>query len=303
MYDFRINIIKERLQLRMMARADLAIRALGGVLCLAAASKLLSAFTSQSTKFELVSVTVASVVEAVVGAALVLHLRPSISLPAGGLLFVLLAGVSWIGTIRGAARCGCLGAVSVPPWILLILDVGAAAALLWRSLSSSSWSEKQVVALVLACISNAYIGMAVGSVLFPRLGVVTSALSPEAIQAANTVIIRQSELQPGHPFPLLPYIRIDDDLSRGNWKVILAKAGCSRCEQRLRGSECQPESDERVAVILAKVQTGWTLPESCKAVLGWLSSDKDWTFEAPLIIRLVDGRVSPHGKADSKTWR
>jgi hypothetical protein len=278
------------------------MRALGGVLCLAAVSKALSASMSQGNQFDLVSGLVASVVELVVGAALVLHFRPSISLPTGGLLFVLLAGVSGIGTSRGAASCGCFGAVAVPPWILLLFDMGAAAALLWRSLTSGTWSEKQVVALVTACIVNAYIGMAVGSVLYPRLGPLTSLLSPQAIQAASTVIIRQSELQRDRPFPLLPYI-INVDLSRGNWKVILAKPGCSRCEQRLRRGECQPESQESVAVILAKEKTGWTLPESCKAVVGWLSSDKNWDFEAPLIIRLVDGRVSSQGKGDNSTKR
>jgi hypothetical protein len=277
--------------------ADLTMQTLGGVLCLAAVLKALNAFTSQAADFASFSALVASVVELVVGAALFLRFRPSVSLYAGGLLFVLLAGVSWIGTIRGYASCGCFGAVALPPWILLVFDGAAAAALLWNMRTSGTWTEKQAIAFVAACIAIAYIGTAVGSVIYPRLGVVTSVLSPETIEAASTVIISPGEIQSGRRFPLMPYIQSDVDLSRGNWKIILAKPGCPRCEQRLRGGECQPDSQERVAVILAKETTGWALPERCKAVLGWLSSEKYWNFDAPLIIRLVDGRVSPEGKA------
>jgi hypothetical protein len=271
---------------------DLIKRALGGVLCLAAVLKVVNVSTSGAAEFESLLGLVAAVVELVVGAALTFCFWPSISVPAGGLLFVLLAGASWIGTTRGAASCGCFGSVAVPPWILLILDGGAAFALLSSLWTSVASSEKRAAALIAACISSAYIGLALGSILYPRLGAMTLVLSPEAIAAANKVVLDPSELRLGRSFPLLPYIRIDVDLSRGDWKIIMARPGCPRCEHGLRAGECQPESQERVAVVLANEMAGWTLPPNCEAVVGRLSPDKTWLFQAPLIFRLTNGRIT-----------
>jgi hypothetical protein len=283
----------------IIRRADLTVRALGGVLCLAAVLKGMFGFGSTLDRFESILSQVGSVVELAVGVVLVLRIRPSISVPVGSMLFVLLAGVSWIGTVRGAANCGCFGAIALPPWIMLVFDGGAAVALIGWSRSSGAWSKTQDAALVAACIGGAYVGMGVGSIIYPRLGPVATASSPEAIAAADTVIIDPADLR-GRAFLLLPYIRIGADLSRGEWKVILAKPGCSRCEQRLRAGECEPDGKERVAVVLGKEKEGWNLYTECRAVLGQLNADKKWQFEAPLIFRLTDGRVTETLKADER---
>jgi hypothetical protein len=145
------------------------------------------------------------------------------------------------------------------------------------------------IALSLASVGA---GIAVGLLLYPNLGVVTYALTPEAIAEAKTVQIQPGELPADQPFPLLPYIQIDADLSQGEWKIIFARAGCHRCERRLRRGGCDPDGDECVAVVLAEERKDWKLPEECGAVLGHLSPEKIWSFDAPLTVRLSDGRFA-----------
>ena len=234
---------------------ELLTRTLGGVLCLAAILKAAIALRAPGEGFETNLALAASCIEVAIGSALVVRFRPAIALPAAGLLFVLFAGVSSIGTVRGVASCGCFGTVSVPPWALLIFDVAAAVGLLWVPRSADSKKRVQPNALDAACIGMFFVGLAVGSELYPRLGSVTSLLSAEAIAAANTVIIDKSNLRPGRPCPLLHHFRIDADLSRGEWKVILARPGCRHCEQRLSTGECRPDRRESVAVVLA--EQGW----------------------------------------------
>jgi hypothetical protein len=230
-------------------------------------------------------------VEFIVGAALISRVWPWVSAPGGGLLFVLLAGASLIGASRGVASCGCLGMVAMPPWIMLVFDGGAAVVLLWGPRTARAGRPDQATALDAACIGAFFTGLAIGSILYPRLGPTATAASPESVAAAGTVVIDPGRLR-GRPFFLRPYIRIDADLSRGQWKVILARPGCRRCEQRLRTGECRPEGAERVAVVLSEEKEGWMAPENCKAVLGSLSRDKTWLFEAPLTLRVTDGRVT-----------
>ena len=252
----------------------------------------MNAFSALDDEFETSLAVVGSAVEVVIGLALILRFRPSITVPAAGVLFVLMAGVSGVGTFRGVASCGCFGTVVVPPWVMLVFDVAVAGALLWGLKASGALRQKQAAAIIAACIASGFVGIAVGSVLYPSLGAVTSVLSPDAIAGAKTVFITPRDLPSDQPFPLLPYIRIDADLSQGEWKVIFARAGCQRCERRLREGGCEPDGQECVAVVLAEEKKDWVLNENCEAVLGHLSSDKIWSFDAPLTLKLTDGRLA-----------
>jgi hypothetical protein len=272
------------------AAGRIACRALGAVLCVAAVLKAVIAFSAPLAGLDTMLALAGSSVEVVIGAALILGFRPSVSLPAAALLFVMLAGASSIGTVRGVASCGCFGTLAVPPWVTLIFDTGAAIVLLWGARTFDIVKQRRTIVLTAGCIVSALMGMAVGSAIYPRLGAVTSMHSPEAVLAADTVIIDPSTLRSGQPFPLLPYIRIDADLSEGDWKIIIARAACRKCERRLRGGECEPEGDERVAVVLAEEKKGWVLSKECEAIVGVLSPDKIWSFEAPLTVWLKDGR-------------
>lgn len=270
--------------------ADQVAQAIGGLLLAAAVLKIVDAFNSPELGVESTVAVVASVVELVIGVSLVFRFIPRIALPATGLWFVLLAGVSLLGTSRGFSSCGCLGALAAPPWALLIFDAVAAAILLWRPLTSGALRKNQALALGAACAGFLAGGLAIGSVLYPPSGTSAAGLA-RTIATAKVVTIEPALLRDG-PFLLLPYIDIDADLSHGEWKLIMAKAGCRRCEQRLKSGECRPDGRERVAVILAGEEPGWTVPTECKAIVGHLSSGKTWMFPAPFTLRLTDGQVS-----------
>ena len=268
----------------------LIAQVLGGVLCLAAALKLADLFGSAPEEVDSTLTLIGSSVELLVGVALLFRVQPAVSVPAAGLLFISLAGASLMATMRGVTSCGCLGAVTVPPWVMLVFDVGAAIVLLQGLWKSSRSRIKPALALVAVSIGVFLAGSGVGSIVYPRPTARIAATSPEAVAAATSVTIDPAQLK-GHPFVLIPFIRIDADLSRGEWKIILAVPGCRLCERRLRGSACQPTGQERVAVVLAEDKEGWTLPAECKAIVGHLSGEKTWVFHPPLIVRLADGRV------------
>jgi hypothetical protein len=271
--------------------ATLVARVLGGVLCLAAVLKLVDLFVSPVEGVDLILPLIGSSVELLLGAALLFRIQPAVSVPAAGLQFVLLAGVSLIGTLRAVKTCGCLGMVAMPPWALLVFDVGAAIALLWGPMTSGGMRIKPVLAISAACIGVFLAGMAGGSILYPPQPAGLTATSAEAVATARSVVIDPEQLK-GRPFFLLPYIQIDADLSRGEWKIILALPACRLCERRLRGAACRPEGNEQVAVIFAGAKEGGSLPKECDAVVGHLSREKTWAFHAPLIVRLADGRVT-----------
>jgi hypothetical protein len=221
---------------------------------------------------------------------LALRAWPKAAESAGLLLFVYLSGIAVIGTVRGVSDCGCFGSLSLPPGLLLAFDVVSAGALLWglsrRFGGIPNWTPPFPIGLVVGL----WLGLATGSALYPRLGNTTRSLYREAIEAAESVILDTSELA-NRKLSLLAFIRIDADLSQGRWKLILARAGCPRCESRLRGGECGSEGGERLAVILAEKKKNWKPPSECNAIVGSLDPAKRWIFEAPLVLRLVEGRV------------
>lgn len=270
---------------------DRAARAIGGLLCAAAVLKAVDAFNSHIPGLESTAAMIGSCVEFGIGVALAFRIFPGVSNPAAGVLFVLLAGVSLMGTLRGAANCHCLGAIESPPWALLIFDVAAAAILLWRPLSAGSFRKKQAVLFGAACVGTVAVGLVIGSIFYPPSEPSTTATSAQAIAAAKVVTIDPALIRTS-PSLLLKYIDIDADLSRGEWKIIMARSGCQRCEQFMRSGQCKPAGRERVAVVLVDEDKGWKPPAECKAIIGHLSGDKTWQVQVPFMFRLIDGRVA-----------
>ena len=268
------------------------IRSIGVLLCLAAGLKLFDLFDSYGEDPGWSVSLIASTFELLVGVALTAGVWPSVVVPVGGLLFLMLTAVAIIGTARGASRCGCLGAVPLPPWIPMIVDAAAAAVLLR---APRSRLPRQFVWLDGACILAFLVGTTIGSASYPTFLAVTRNISEELIADAKFFEINPSRFR-GQPFFLRRFIRIDADLSRGRWKVILTKPGCRKCDRMLRGAGGRPEGDEQVAVVVARgprpADQQWTLPEGCQAVLGELSPKKTWDFKPPLTFHLTDGKVT-----------
>jgi hypothetical protein len=225
-------------------------------------------------------------IELVIGLALVLQIWRRVTVPAAALLFVLLAGVSLVGVQRGVAGCGCFGPLAVPPWATLAFDAAAAVVLLTRLLPAIPAGDPRTNRLFLACLASLSAGIIAGSILYPRPGESTAdAHPPGVVVTLNRDALRE------RTFPHLDQIRIDADLARGAWKLILVRPGNHKCERALRDGECKPEGGERVAVVLVDPDPTWALPRVCPAVLGQLREGVRWDFELPMVLRLADGRV------------
>lgn len=273
----------------------LVLRAIGALLCLGAGLKILDLFDSWGEGVGWTLALIASSVEMVAGVGLMAGVWPSVFRPAAGLLFVLLSAVSMIGATRGVASCGCLGAVPMPPWVLMVVDLAAAVVLLWGPRASEKYRGRQFVGLDAACIGAFFMGTTIGSVAYPRHVNVTTPLSVELIQRSGEFEIDPHRFR-GQPFFLAPFIHLDGDLMHGRWEVILTRPGCRKCDRMIRAEAGRPEGDERVAVVLPPRVGGddrdWEMPEGAKAIRGELTPpDKRWIFVPPMVFHVVDGKV------------
>jgi hypothetical protein len=269
----------------------LVARIIGALLCLSAGLKIFELFDYPRGGIGESLLLAASTVELLIGAALILRIWPRVFVPATTVLFIALAAMSVQGAARGIWRCGCLGPVPMPTWAMMIIDAAAAAALIWALLRSGRWRAQPVPTIAAAGLGAAIVGLMMGSMLYPRPLPITRYLSSQVIADSKTFTFHLKQFR-GRPFYLNDFVRIDADLSRGKWKVILTRPRCPRCDRRLRSAGCRPEGDERVAIIQVGGEPDWTPPVECDAVLGHLSGDKTWVFEAPLIFRLADGIVT-----------
>ena len=178
----------------------------------------------------------------------------------------------------------------MPPWAMMILDGAAATALIWTLLGSGRWRDQHLPRLAAASIVAGFVGLTTGSIYYRKPPPNNRYLSSQLIAESDVFTITPDRFK-DRPFYLADFIRIDADLRRGKWKVILTRPWCPRCDRRLRAIGCEAEGDERVAIVQVGGKQDWPPPRECKAVLGYLTEDKTWIFDAPLIFRLADGVV------------
>jgi|GEM_PF-2905538 len=261
----------------------------GAVLCTAAVFKTFSEYSSDEGNGLNWLLLITAGIEFVVGLAIVGRLRPKITIPAASLLFTILMGVAGLGTARGVASCHCFGAVQIPPPVLLTFDLLAVIAFLptlFPTFRSMDGRAKTLIAAHFGCL---YFGILIGLFLYPHLGTVAYDVTREALEAAKTVMLRPNTFR-GKAEPLLDLIQIDADLTRGRWTVILARAGCPRCERELQNGGCLPKDGGQIAVIFVKDKAPGILPRNCPAIQGTLDDSKIWDFQAPLKFQVADGR-------------
>jgi hypothetical protein len=104
--------------------------ALGGVLLVAAFPKAYLVVAEWPGGFEWLSLVVAET-EVIVGLGLLLHARGARFVAM--LLFSCFVLVAMFQAVNGAQSCRCFGHISIPPWVMIVLDSVALLALaLWR---------------------------------------------------------------------------------------------------------------------------------------------------------------------------
>lgn len=214
--------------------------------------------------------------------------------------FAVFACVTAYKAWQGEASCGCFGKVEVDPHYTLILDLMLLAAMIaWRPRSACPRVSRGRVAVVLSA------AMGVG---IP--GAVVMASVQTAIIAKDGAILGNSRfvvLEPqkwiGKRFPLLAHIDIGEQLSQGNWIVVLYDIRCSHCRAVMptylrmaqRWSE-QPDSPRLALVEIPKrplqpnVQGAPSTSTDCN--WGRLSSATEWFAQTPVEIQMSGGTVT-----------
>jgi len=166
--------------------------------------------------------------------------------------FACFALVSGVKTWRGDADCGCLGALAAPPWVALVIDLSAVAALLWRYRDRhvsrpngvTGWSQLPI---------------AIGFALITVVGVKTGLSISTAKPALSGDDPRQWV---GQRLPFLEEMDVGRELASGDWIVVFHRPGCARCAKRLSDARAWPQRDGyRIALVeLRPSQAGIGMP-------------------------------------------
>jgi len=214
--------------------------------------------------------------------------------------------ITYSKAVRGEASCGCFGVVEVSPWITLVMDIMAVAALMmlrrnfWQS-SSASRLRLRIVGACLAVVAlGAPAAAAAMSFKAARIDV-----SGEIIGAGKWVLL-EPETWTGKKLPILRYLRLaeSEKLSQGKWAVILYRHDCPNCREelsRLRDRLKGTEPPRMAFVELPPYGAGRAafLPEGKNIVLGKLDESKSWFVETPAILSL-DGGIVRSSPASAK---
>jgi hypothetical protein len=125
------------------------------------------------------------------------------------------------------------------------------------------------------------------------------------VLASGSIVILKPETWVGNRLPLLDYIDIGRELSRGEWTVVLYDRGCSRCEEVISRYErgaiefCGDAGAGRVALVELRSQAAGAVPLRAMRtgdLRGQLSGARDWVVSVPVALVLSDGRVVSHDR-------
>jgi hypothetical protein len=215
--------------------------------------------------------------------------------------FLVFLAASLYRALAGQETCGCFGRVPLHPRWTAAIDFVVILAL-WRwhptkgmgPLVGRRWFRLTALLFILLCIAVP------GGVLLAvsRLAV----LDGEAEIGGNqSVIVVKPEKWLGRRCPLLPYVDIGDELSRGRWLVVLYHHDCPICrevvpayEAKARVGESDPTAP-RVAFLAVPPHGAplWQFAPGRSCLKGRLTESKEWFVVTPAVIRLQDGVVQP----------
>jgi hypothetical protein len=121
------------------------------------------------------------------------------------------------------------------------------------------------------------------------------------VSANNARILLEPEKWVGRRCPLLPYIDVGAELSRGDWLVVLYHHDCLRCravvpDYEARGRAAAFDLHALRVAFLAVPPHGeplWQFAPDSHCRQGRLDESKKWLVRTPAVLRLNDGVVQP----------
>jgi hypothetical protein len=225
-------------------------------------------------------------------------------------LFLAFACYSVVLSARGAASCSCLGEVKVDPRLIFFVDLAAITLLLLnRSAYRQRCNDAQSAQLPTDSthIRAKDILPVVTTLCFS--GFLLAIVARAAISGRGESELRSDggveSIEPdgwlGRRFPLIEHIDIGEEISHGQWTVVLYHYDCPKCQSVIDvyrhglADELPVNREQRVALVeLPPFQQSTDSPSEDGRIWlrGRMMADKDWFIATPVSIKLVDGVVS-----------
>lgn len=211
-------------------------------------------------------------------------------------LFVVFSCVNAYQTLIGSATCGCFGAWTVSPLLMLLVDLSLLACYLltWpREGETFPHGLAGVTAATLAFTASAAVTF---SILPPGAERAAKSLS-DALQRATGGLVLRPEDWVGRQFPLLDLIESSSELSLGEWDLLFAYQGCMECRAEMRRF-CSGTSDGKILIDLDSSLSNRQLG-CCRVVQ--LNGNHRWIINAPVVVHLSSGRVVSFARQPGRT--
>lgn len=212
--------------------------------------------------------------------------------------FVTFSGITASKHFAGAASCGCFGAVQVPPLATLLLDVSLVLMLLFLRPRPRPAGESHRRGLRAGVVVAA---IAVIATAIPVIRYSPSRLGRDGnlIGTDRTVLLEPEEWV-GQPLPIAKHIDIADELSRGDWTVVLVHTGCEECRAVVgaladKAKALCPGEMAKIALIQLPPYGDAMkelLADDLLFLVGRLDESGYWFVQTPVFLRLRDGQVT-----------
>lgn len=252
-------------------------------------------------------------IELAFGLWLLSGLEPRRTWWAAVILFAGFACVSLYKALSGYAECSCFGQLKASPWHAFTLDIVSTLALLrWRprelsqffprkrtsgfpvgETRSAAFSVAQALPVMIIWLTVSAPAVVAMTMYQPALigddGVIIS-------NTTNSLVYLEPWSWKGKRFPLLDHIDIGDQIGEGDWKLVLYKRNCSKCQTLLENLEgtIGRRSHWRVAVVEIPPYGGLFnqhVVEGVRVAQGRLSNSYEWFVRVPVLLTLQDGQV------------
>lgn len=221
-------------------------------------------------------------------------------------MFFAFAAFSLSRAVLGELDCGCFGGMRIHPAISAGISLAALALLaVWKPAPKPANSRAlAVLGTFLICAGP--VGAYAGVYEPPRAEASTAG-------AETATFVLTPELLVGRSFAdQLRHVSAPEDLSRGEWILLLHRPDCKICQQAIphyvslaEELEAASQSDSSVeapamsaapgmnarVALLGETSASQANSRSSRLVHGTLSGDKEWIFASPLEIVLQDGVV------------
>jgi hypothetical protein len=223
-------------------------------------------------------------------------------------LFGAFAAYSSVHAMRGTPSCGCLGYLTINPWITFVIDVLAMGILFYfrraicRSRPCSHFVHSreiygQVLPVDTRRITTIPLCVSISLGLIAGWEATASEKKLSSAIRDKQYFVFEPETWIGKRLPFLSAISIGPQLERGRWGIVLYHSDCMKCREilsdpvRLRADFKHESTRTRIALIeVPPFENGFPI-QSSGFFLGRLSADREWFVTTPVEIQLENGAI------------